>query len=169
MLRLGRAASAALRCSGAQSRYYSDATKTITATLFPGDGIGPEIADAVKQVSIRRAAPGPLPCTPGAVVWHASMVFYDTYNHRRPQVARAGVPRCWSSHRVGRAVCRQGGRSADELIRDARKPGLRPGVTVGPSSHTPPLHPQKNFVCICAALDATTQSSVRTRRSTRSG
>ena len=51
MLRLGRAAGAALRCNGIQARCYSDATKTITATLFPGDGIGPEIADAVKQVS----------------------------------------------------------------------------------------------------------------------
>jgi hypothetical protein len=56
MLRLGRAAGAALRCSGAQSRYYSDATKMITATLFPGDGIGPEIAEAVKQVLIRATA-----------------------------------------------------------------------------------------------------------------
>ena len=59
MLRLGRAAGAALRCNGAQSRYYADATKTITATLFPGDGIGPEIAEATKQVSIRAAGPDP--------------------------------------------------------------------------------------------------------------
>ena len=52
MLRLGKAASAALRCKGIQARCYSDATKTITATLFPGDGIGPEIAEAVKQVLV---------------------------------------------------------------------------------------------------------------------
>ena len=64
MLRLGRAAGAALRCCDAQSRYYSDATKTITATLFPGDGIGPEIAEAVKQVPIRATPLPPLPCMP---------------------------------------------------------------------------------------------------------
>lgn len=33
------------------ARAFSSATTPITATLFPGDGIGPEIADSVKQVS----------------------------------------------------------------------------------------------------------------------
>lgn len=33
------------------ARAFSSATTPITATLFPGDGIGPEIAESVKQVS----------------------------------------------------------------------------------------------------------------------
>ncbi|KAH1090200.1 hypothetical protein J1N35_017457 [Gossypium stocksii] len=32
------------------ARSFSSATDTIRATLFPGDGIGPEIAESVKQV-----------------------------------------------------------------------------------------------------------------------
>lgn len=41
--------------SGAQRRSLStdsDDEKIITATLFPGDGIGPEIAVSVKKVAI---------------------------------------------------------------------------------------------------------------------
>ena len=37
------------------SRLYS--TETITCTLFPGDGIGPEIADAVKTIFEAAKAP----------------------------------------------------------------------------------------------------------------
>lgn len=32
------------------ARAFSSDTTTIRATLFPGDGIGPEIAESVKQV-----------------------------------------------------------------------------------------------------------------------
>lgn len=32
------------------ARAFSSYTTPITATLFPGDGIGPEIAESVKQV-----------------------------------------------------------------------------------------------------------------------
>ena len=42
-------------CSAASSRLYS--SETITCTLFPGDGIGPEIADAVKQIFEAAKAP----------------------------------------------------------------------------------------------------------------
>ena len=34
-----------------------DANGIITATLFPGDGIGPEIADAVKKIFAAAGAP----------------------------------------------------------------------------------------------------------------
>ena len=102
MLRLGRAAGAALRCSGAQSRYYSDATKTITATLFPGDGIGPEIAEAVKQVSI------PTERSPRTPPMHTRRPLAREHSSSRARMynnqticAHAGVPRRWSSHRVG--------------------------------------------------------------------
>ena len=37
------------------SRLYS--SETITCTLFPGDGIGPEIADAVKEIFEASKAP----------------------------------------------------------------------------------------------------------------
>lgn len=108
MLRLGRAAGAALRCTGAQSRYYSDATKTITATLFPGDGIGPEIADAVKQVSIRAAVPGPLPCTPslhGMEVWSYT-ILQAISDHRCPAHVfhAAGAPIEWDEQYVAKEV-----------------------------------------------------------------
>ena len=35
----------------------SMSTDAVTATLFPGDGIGPEIAEAVKKVFIAAEAP----------------------------------------------------------------------------------------------------------------
>jgi hypothetical protein len=38
-----------------QTAAYS--TQTITATLFPGDGIGPEIANAVKEIFAAAGAP----------------------------------------------------------------------------------------------------------------
>lgn len=34
----------------ANARAFSSASTPIRATLFPGDGIGPEIAESVKQV-----------------------------------------------------------------------------------------------------------------------
>ena len=53
-------ASSALRsstqpCLSMTSRLYS--SETITCTLFPGDGIGPEIADAVKEIFEAAKAP----------------------------------------------------------------------------------------------------------------
>ena len=37
------------------ARAFSSAPAPIPATLFPGDGIGPEIAEAVKQVPLNIA------------------------------------------------------------------------------------------------------------------
>jgi len=37
--------------------FSSAASSTIRATLFPGDGIGPEIADSVKQVPLSQILP----------------------------------------------------------------------------------------------------------------
>jgi isocitrate dehydrogenase (NAD+) len=53
-------ASSALRsstqpCLSMTNRLYS--SETITCTLFPGDGIGPEIADAVKEIFEAAKAP----------------------------------------------------------------------------------------------------------------
>ena len=42
-------------CLSTSSRLYSG--ETITCTLFPGDGIGPEIADAVKTIFEASKAP----------------------------------------------------------------------------------------------------------------
>jgi isocitrate dehydrogenase (NAD+) len=39
---------AVLQSAGSQAMGYS--TKAFTATLFPGDGIGPEIAAAAKKI-----------------------------------------------------------------------------------------------------------------------
>lgn len=56
MLRAGRAASATLRAAaGQQQRFMAANPDRVTATLFPGDGIGPEICESVKQV---RYVPG---------------------------------------------------------------------------------------------------------------
>ena len=41
-------------CAGLQRAYASD---SITATLFPGDGIGPEIAEAAKKIFAAAEAP----------------------------------------------------------------------------------------------------------------
>lgn len=38
--------------TAAFSRSFSSSSDLITATLFPGDGIGPEIAESVKEVSL---------------------------------------------------------------------------------------------------------------------
>lgn len=52
MLRAGKAAGAALRTAAAQGpRGFASGNEKITATLFTGDGIGPEICEAVKKVS----------------------------------------------------------------------------------------------------------------------
>mmetsp|Transcript_12995 Transcript_12995/g.39348 ORF Transcript_12995/g.39348 Transcript_12995/m.39348 type:complete len:361 (+) Transcript_12995:189-1271(+) len=50
MLKAGRVASAALRAVGQQQRFMAANPDRVTATLFPGDGIGPEICESVKQV-----------------------------------------------------------------------------------------------------------------------
>lgn len=50
MLKAGRPASAALRAVGQQQRFMAASPDRVTATLFPGDGIGPEICESVKQV-----------------------------------------------------------------------------------------------------------------------
>ena len=42
-------------CSATSARLYSG--ETITCTLFPGDGIGPEIAEAVKHIFEAAHAP----------------------------------------------------------------------------------------------------------------
>jgi hypothetical protein len=42
-------------CSATSARLYSG--ETITCTLFPGDGIGPEIAESVKQIFEAAGAP----------------------------------------------------------------------------------------------------------------
>ena len=111
MLRLGKAAGAALRCSGAQSRYYSDATKTITATLFPGDGIGPEIAEATKQVPIRatppalyHACPGSRPCTSGASFLQDDEGCIDASVVSLQVFHAAGAPIEWDEQYVGKEV-----------------------------------------------------------------
>ena len=57
MLRIGRAATAALRAAGQQQRYITANPDRVTATLFPGDGIGPEICESVKQVRRRLLDP----------------------------------------------------------------------------------------------------------------
>lgn len=56
MFHLGRAARA-LRTSSVQSQSFSAAAKPITASLFPGDGIGPEICESVKEVFIAANIP----------------------------------------------------------------------------------------------------------------
>lgn len=51
MLRAGKAAGAALRAAAAQNqRGFASGCDKITATLFTGDGIGPEICESVKKV-----------------------------------------------------------------------------------------------------------------------
>lgn len=45
----------ATSCVATSTRLYSG--ETITCTLFPGDGIGPEIADAVKKIFEAADAP----------------------------------------------------------------------------------------------------------------
>ena len=43
----------ASRANPSTTRFFSsDASTPIRATLFPGDGIGPEISESVKQVSL---------------------------------------------------------------------------------------------------------------------
>lgn len=49
---IGSRSSSSLANPSSLSRAFSSQTP-ITATLFPGDGIGPEIAEAVKQVNFR--------------------------------------------------------------------------------------------------------------------
>lgn len=51
-----KAAYATSASAPSASRLYSTA-KPITATLFPGDGIGPEISEAVKQIFTAAGAP----------------------------------------------------------------------------------------------------------------
>lgn len=43
--------------SGAISSCRAFSSEPVTATLFPGDGIGPEIAEAVKEVFTAAGAP----------------------------------------------------------------------------------------------------------------
>lgn len=43
--------------SGATTSYRPFSSETVTAALFPGDGIGPEIADAVKEIFNAAGAP----------------------------------------------------------------------------------------------------------------
>lgn len=43
--------------SGATTSYRSFSSEPVTAALFPGDGIGPEIADAVKEIFTAAGAP----------------------------------------------------------------------------------------------------------------
>ena len=45
----------AASCGATSTRLYSG--ETITCTLFPGDGIGPEIAESVKQIFEAAGAP----------------------------------------------------------------------------------------------------------------
>ena len=55
---LTRRLSSVSSASGVQRRSLSsdsDDEKIITATLFPGDGIGPEIAVSVKKVAILKS------------------------------------------------------------------------------------------------------------------
>ena len=61
MLRAGRAAGAALRVAAAHNqRCFASGSEKVTATLFTGDGIGPEICEAVKKVTSRcNSANGP--------------------------------------------------------------------------------------------------------------
>lgn len=54
MLRAGRAAAALLRGTAQNQRGFASGNEKITATLFTGDGIGPEICDAVKKVGVHR-------------------------------------------------------------------------------------------------------------------
>lgn len=57
MLRAGKAAGAVLRAAAAQNqRGFASGNDKITATLFTGDGIGPEICESVKQVSCESYA-----------------------------------------------------------------------------------------------------------------
>ena len=53
MLRAGRAAASAIRAAGQQQRFLQGNPDRVTASLFPGDGIGPEICESVKQVNQR--------------------------------------------------------------------------------------------------------------------
>lgn len=57
MLRAGRAAAALLRVTAQNQRGFASANEKITATLFTGDGIGPEICEAVKKVGVQRQLP----------------------------------------------------------------------------------------------------------------
>ena len=50
-------ARASLLESATSSGIRSYSTETVTATLFPGDGIGPEIADAVKKIFTAAEVP----------------------------------------------------------------------------------------------------------------
>jgi hypothetical protein len=54
MLRAGRAAAALLRVTAQHQRGFASGNEKITATLFTGDGIGPEICEAVKKAGVHR-------------------------------------------------------------------------------------------------------------------
>eukprot|EP00889_Picochlorum_renovo_P004466 jgi/Picre1/31496/NNA_006848.t1 len=62
------------------SRGYSSGVKPITATLFPGDGIGPEIAESVKQIFKAAEAPDRMG---GAAYWQGGRSSHKQFHYSR--------------------------------------------------------------------------------------